>query len=455
MRLFLFISVIVFYSGVLQSQTNSFEIKGSITDQTTGEPIENVNIQLDDGKKGTTSNGLGEFQIRMNQLPFTIKISHINYKNTWITYEFIPMQDLNITLSPKTEQLPEITIQSDKINIVYKDEEYSVLDYELAEQGILLLIFENRISRSELLFIDFDGKTLSNLKVLPMKPLMLYNDCLDNVNIISKDYVRQIHFDSTKIKLYKPVKLSHYKSIMGNCRFLVRDKLYFEENSYYDLISTYFYVDTLDKTRHLLSTTGDDSKMDFLKNNPENLGYINVADLNGDMEGLRGLPSDFEKLETARNNSVQLRFNKMAYYDAIYAPLFQMGDSILIFNHPKDRIEIFSTNDSLISFTPVNYHKKEKKTELGTFMYAFAKRKKWLKKVYIDEEQQTAYTMFQNISGTYDLKEINLKTGQLIHKLTIPFPYVQKLKVNDGNLYFVYKGWGSNQQKKLYRQKIN
>jgi hypothetical protein len=220
-------------------------------------------------------------------------------------------------------------------------------------------------------------------------------------------------------------------------------------------MKTYFYVDTLDKTKHLLSTTGDESKINFLKNNPENLGYINVVDMQGDMENLRGLPTDFEVLESARNASVELRFNKMAYYDAIYAPLFQWGDSILIFNHPKDRIEIFSSNDSLLSFVPINYHKEEKRTEFGTFLNAFAKRKKWLKRVYIDKELQNAYTLFQNLSGTYELKKIDLQTGNLGHVLTIPYPYVEKLKVKNGSLYFVYKDWGISQQKKLYRQRIN
>ncbi len=436
------------------AQTGSFGIIGFIQNSKTGEPIEDVNITVSGKSYGTTSNPMGEFRLDINNLPFSLEFSHINFEYKSITYDFIPLQNLEITLNPKTEQLSEVTITSQKIDIIYEDEEYSVLDYELTDEGVLLLIFKNRLSRAELLYVNYEGDELAKLKVLPLKPLMLFKDCLDKINILSKDYVRQIHFGDDRIELYKPVKLSHYKKIMGDCQFLINDKLYFAVSSYYDLIKDYYYVDTADNSRHNIASAYDYSKLNFLENNPENLLYAGGRGGALELNNLRGLPGDSSVLSSIRNANVTLRFNKMAYYSEIYAPVFSLGDSICIFNHPQDMILFYGLNDSLLSQTKIDYHKSDRKTELGTFFHAFAKPNKWLEEVYVDEHQYKAYTMFQNLSGTRDFKEINLETGEVTYIMTIPFPYVQKIKIKDGSLFFVYKDWGINPQKKLYRQKI-
>ena len=437
------------------AQSGSFSINGSIHDSKTGEPLENVNITVSGENYGTSSGPLGDFQIKLEKLPFTLEFSHINFEKKSLRYEHIPLQNLTIELIPTSEQLSEVTITSQRIDIIYEDEEYSVLDYELTEEGVLLLIFKNRLSRAELLYNTYDGEEIARLKVLPLKPLMLFKDCLQNINILSKDYIRQIHLGDERIELYKPVKISQYKEIMGGCEFLIKDKLYFAHSSYYDLIQDYFYVDTADNSTHNFATAYDHYKMNFLVNNPENLLYVDGLGGPLDLNNLNGLPDDGSILDAIRNSNVTLRFNKMAYYPEIYAPMFSLGDSICIFNHPQDKILFYGLNDSLISQTDIDYHNEVKKTEMGTFFHAFAKRNKWLKEVYMDEQQHKAYTMFQNLSGTRDFKEINLQTGEVTHIMTIPFPYVQKIKIKDGSLFFVYKDWGLNPQKKLYRQKIN
>lgn len=449
---FLFYLCFIF---VLNAQNNTFDVKGSISDSQTGEPIENVNIIVSGENYGSTSGPLGEYKMTISKLPFTLEFSHISYENASIKYEHIPLQHTSVKLSPKTEQLSQITVTSERIDIIYEDEEYSVLDYELTEDGILLLIFKNRLTRAELLYINYAGEALSKLRVLPLKPLMLYKDCMGETNILSKDYVRQIYFGNDKIELYKPVKIEHYKRIMGDCKFKLHNKIYFSLNSYYDLIKDYYYIDTLDNSRHNIASAYEHTKLNFLLNNPENLLYANGLGGPADLDNLQGLPGDSSILNSIRESNVTLRFNKMAYYSEIYAPIFHMGDSICIFNHPLNKIQFYDIHDSLISQTEIAYHITEKRTEMGTFFHAFAKPAKWLKEIYVNEKQHKAYTLFQNLSGTYDLKEINLNTGKVSYVLTIPYPFVQKLKIKNGALFFVYKDWGLNPQKKLYRQRID
>jgi hypothetical protein len=79
---------------------------------------------------------------------------------------------------------------------------------------------------------------------------------------------------------------------------------------------------------------------------------------------------------------------------------------------------------------------------------------KWKKKVLVDKKRNKAFTLFQRINGTIDLYEINLTTGNITFRLNIPFPYVQKIQIQDGYLYYIYKGYGEGQLKKLFRQRL-
>ena len=443
----------LFLTSMALSQQSKFTIRGTISDKTTGEPIEGVNISIKDSQGGGSTNAMGQFSIKYSRLPLILEFSHINYKNESLRFEFSPMNEIRVEMEQKPGELDPFVLTSQKIDTLFYDKVYSVLDYELCDKGILLLIFRSRLSRSELLLTDYDGNRLLELKVLPMKPLTLYKDCLDEIHVISKTKAHQVNLDDDQIRLYDPYELDHFKEVMEGCLFKIGDKVYFEDYEFYDLIKKYYYVNTTDTSAHLLTTLQDEEKLGFLYDNPENFN-LPSQESKPTIKSLSGMPGDANVLEGIRNMTVELRLNKMAYLSKIYAPMYAMKDSISIFNHPKNQIEFYNTSDSLLGTTDINYHHIEKKDPLSTVIYAFAKSTKWLQEIYIDEKKNAAYTIFRNLSGTKDLKEIDLNTGELTFKLNIPFPYVQKIKVRNDNVYFVYKGFGESQRKKLFRQRI-
>jgi len=435
------------------SQQARFTLSGSVSDKSSGEPIENVNIKIKGTNKGTVSNAMGQFTIKYARLPLILEFSHVSYTNENIRYEYSPLNDVSIEMEPKTEPLIGITVTSQKIDTLFIDDVYSVLDYELCDTGILLLIYKSRLSRSELLLQDYDGNKLMELKVLPMKPLTLYKDCLDEIHIITKSQTYQVNIGNEQLSLYDPYELEHFKEVMEGCLFKIGDKVYFEDYEFYDLIKKYYYVNTTDTSAHFLTSVEDEEKLGFLYDNPENF-MLPSKGVEPVMDNMTGLPGDANVLAGIRNMTIELRFNKMAYMSKIFAPIYAINDTIGIFNHPEDQIEFYNSSDSLIGTTEIDYHHIEKKDPLSTVIYAFAKSTKWLQEIYIDEEKNSAYTIFQNLSGTKDLKEIDLQTGELTFKLNIPFPYVQKIKVRSDNVYFVYRGFGEGQKKKLFRQRI-
>ena len=154
-------SLILFIYFPVNGQEEGFIVRGAIVDQNSGAPIENVNITLRGTSTGTISNALGTFKLRVKTLPFFIEYSHVSYEILSQKFEHKPLSDIHASLSPKSESLSEITITSQQIDTLFADKIYSVLDYELCDEVILLLIYRSRLSQSELLLKDYHGNERS------------------------------------------------------------------------------------------------------------------------------------------------------------------------------------------------------------------------------------------------------------------------------------------------------
>jgi hypothetical protein len=429
------------------------KISGSVSDMQSDEPITDVNIMVRESNLGTTSNRLGEFNLYIKQLPVILEFSHVGYETKKIRLEVPPLFELEIKLEREIKEISGVTITSQKIDTIFKDREYSVMDYALMDEGILLLIYKYKLTRSELLFLDYDGNILAKLNVLPGKPLLLFEGCMGNIHLITKLSAYQIFLSDGRITLLPPVQAEYFKEVMSNCLFSQNEKLFFREVLFYDLVNRYFYIDLADSSKHLFCEVMDEDRINFLFNNPENM-ISGKGNANLDLNNLKGFPEDAGILAKIRYMDVEKRFNRMVYFPEIYAPLFRFGDTLLLFNHPNDLIQLYGLNNSLITEIPIKYHLTEPINAMSTLLNSFAKSNKWDEKIFVDEPTKNIYTIFLNINGTRDIFEIDLLTGQTEYTLTIPFPYVEKISIKNNSIYFIYRGWGETQKKKLFRQQF-
>ncbi|MEZ5197211.1 MAG: hypothetical protein R2764_12655 [Bacteroidales bacterium] len=415
--------------------------------------MNNVNILIKGKNIGTTSDELGKFSIKSDKLPTLLEISHIGFEAKTIILEFAPLDEIEIFLKPKIATLKGVLITTEKIDTVYHDRDYSVKDYKLVEEGILILIFRNTLNKSELVLTDYDGNKINTLQTLPGKPVMLYKDCLGNIHFFTKTKSFQIYIESGDIILYPGVDLDWFVNTMKYCRFLIGSKMYYQQSEYLDLVVNYYYVDTNSISRKIFHTVKDQDKIDFLYYNPENFSLL-LGRPGPDLGELKGLATDKAILDQIRFIEIEKRFNSMAYLSPAFAPMHVIGDSVCVFNFPDSKLEFFNDKDSLFSETNISFHKQYNNGQAGNVIESVWRINKWQPEIYIDRKKRKAYSLFLNNSGTKELKEINLETGETEFKIKIPFPYVSTINVHNGYAYFIYKGWGESQNKKLFRQRI-
>lgn len=437
----------------IYGQDANIEIRGNVFDVNSKAPLINATIKIKGQNLGAITNERGQFFMISNKLPVILVISYVGFESQEYAVEFEPLQPLTIKMIPKTERLKGVVITTQKIDTIYKDSYYSVLDYELLSDGIVLLIYKYTLNKAVLVYKDYEGNKIAEIKTLPGKPRRLYKDCLDELHLFTRNKSYQIFFEKERIQLYPAVDLNEFFQFMQYCELFIQGKLYYHEKGYLDLVNIYYAMDTASHQKVNFYTVLDQDKIDFLMYNPENQRILNT-DFTPSLSDLKGLAEDGVLLNQIRNMEVELRFNQMAYFPSIYAPIFQLDNAVVIFNHPNSTIDFFNEEDSLTASIPINYQLTTNK-DFQDVISSITRNEKWQEEVFIDEINHTAYTSFLNLNGTKTIKEIDLQSGVLIRSIKIPFPYVEKIKFRNGFMYYIYKGWDESQKKKLFRQKLN
>ena len=86
-------------------------IGGTVTDNKTGEPLRQVSVSA--GRVSVVTNEDGVFQLKMDQLPSAISVSHLGYKTRRVSLTEGSTEGLKIRLVPTSIQLREIIVTNE------------------------------------------------------------------------------------------------------------------------------------------------------------------------------------------------------------------------------------------------------------------------------------------------------------------------------------------------------
>ena len=109
-----FLLIFLFQLLGFQVFSQDVEMSGTLIDSKTHEPIEFVNIGIQNKNKGTISNLNGTFQLNISKelTQDSLTISHVNYETLKIPIKNI--KNKTLYLKPKTNELAEVVISNKK-----------------------------------------------------------------------------------------------------------------------------------------------------------------------------------------------------------------------------------------------------------------------------------------------------------------------------------------------------
>ncbi|GAB4282374.1 MAG: hypothetical protein Kow0068_07010 [Marinilabiliales bacterium] len=408
-----YILVIIFFvlCGLSLSAQHEINIYGYLIDKTDNSPIPNAHIKIAGNDKGTTSNIRGFYSINTNSLPCTLNITHVRYKPKTIIITSENQLHKDILLEEQQYELSEIEITTPKpVNLV-KNKLYDVKDYEFIDTNLVLLAwcYKEKIN-PWLILMTPDGDTITTQHVNANGSI--YKDCLDSLYIVNKDTAYGISIKNNRFYITNYYSAESFLDYIEQCVTELNGVKYLKQYYYNNQVLSYYSV----------------------KNENDKPNEFRII---ADYVGLRMLVDRdrFHAMGSSKTTDADLRFEEMCFFDPIFAPLVKIDNNICIFNYVDAFIEFFDSNNHQVEKIPIEFHKN----------------RNWKEEIFVDQIKNKAYTLFKK-SGISKIYEINLSTGKLENYVVIPgYTFIEKIKINNGNVYFLYRTNEPNDLMKLYK----
>jgi hypothetical protein len=343
-----------------------------------------------------------------------------------------------------------VDVSSKKYSFLFKDKDYSVLDYELMGDNILLLIFRNQLKRSELVLLDRSGDTLAVSKLPEVPPAVLFRDFLSNVHYFTKSgnsYQCFFNEKSNQIDFLYKTTVDSITKLVRPFIFKMSGRLYFQENiangfgtaiGYYQEGSVKKYIRQFINEKKV-SDYGDDQKFYAGWNN-----LINQT--NKTAFGLQIGGKFFDEYEA--------RSHQVFYLNTVY-PVIKTGENkIAFFNFGEDMIELMNEDGKIINTAPVTFHQEARTRTDSTHSIKLSNAGwRWGNTLLVDGYNRRIYAGFRR-NGMVRLQPVDPETGKVSKGTTLPFPFPEKIEIYKGDAYFLIKRESENENWKLVKCRL-
>lgn len=409
-------------------------ITGTAIDAETNTPVSLVSVTFKDDNSYTVTDNSGRFLITTTSEKTieSLTFSRIGYKT--LIKKITPKHDtiqLTIFLTPINYDLPVVTsVASNKLDTVFGTWRFSVADFEFYEDKLLLLTYEKSLKKAKIMLVNNLQKVLSCFEI-PDIAQYLFKDYMGYINIICDEHIYRVKIKDNTIQLAS-LPIDAFNERIRPCIDSFATDIYFSDYSKdYPEFTYYAYNPSDDKVFPLKTITDHEQLKEynmeyyFLKPKERLIARKLAAEYNVDKHKIAATMSGV---------------TRSIFYTPLYAPLHILNDTILIFNHYNNAIIKFTKDYVCVDSIPIDYHHPVKWRE-------------WKHKLYVDKEKAKAYALYQK-DGCFYLKNIHTGTGKMVGSYRLSNKFVDKIKIKDGYVYYVYHPFESLQQSFVYRERI-
>ena len=415
----------------------SFVFELNCKDKNTQENIPNVNalFQLEDSSFKAKSNFSGKIFVKLlSTEKFTISMDHGYYDSESLAVfppksisEGDTIRKTVFLTKMKVKMLNEVVVLAPgAVQVLFQSEKLSVSDFEILPNGeLLLLAYPKRLDKGSELLI-YDGKQVLQSFKLKENPKELIHDFRGNVHVVCDNGVYGIHREKSNIGI-STIDKAYYMKYIFPVVDTVQSKLFFSNfNPNYPAFD-YLAFDQLDSTYSKIMEIKDDLMMELYR---AEYKWVDVR---------TKLWAANKEIETGIDKEIWVGanyFTNTVYYKELYAPMFRKNDSIYVFDYYKDLLFSFDSRGNKLDSIPIFHHYQPK--QIG-----------WKRNLLQDEITGDVYAFFEK-AGICSVQKINLRTGILGDKIQFEHKYVDKVAINGGKAYYIYRPFESAQKKFLY-----
>jgi hypothetical protein len=420
--------------SVTQTGKTQILIYGQIVDNDTKKPLEHVTVSDSTSKLFSISDEKGYYKLIIPKQTTFLKFSYIGCKT--FVKAVVPetkqkLLEMNIALQKAHVELPVVEITTKNFIPVYTKKEDWVIDYAFIGDSLILMI--NEFGEKFIKIIDQEGTVLYEKKT-ELNVNEFFKDCLGNIHLLGQDSVYQIYFADNELLFLKPFTIKDFEQQLEPCITSCENNMFF--SSYYNHHQSliYFAINKNNKKKIYLEKISNAESISYiekyLKEMPK--GSINTSNENV-ASGMGDDPTLDREIEEDYDYVAQILSKP------IYSPLFNINDSIFIFDHIKKQVNVFTGEGKKIREFPVSY----------------VDNNQWANELIVDNEKNSVYTKYLKDGGV-KLIRINLITGVAEQTYSIYHVFPLKIKIHGDYIYYLYKNEFSDSEKRfLFKQKID
>ena len=414
-------------------------IRGCVKDEITRQPVPNVNVRLYGTSTGSSTDKSGKFSVTVHKTPATIVFSCIGYEDSYYDIMSLSPATIEFFLRPKTYSLEGVEISDRKYSYLFKKKDYSVLDYELTGDQVLLMIFRSQLKKAELVLLNRLGDTLGIGYLPEQPPSCLYKDFLQNVHYISKNGAAyQCYFEKESGKMHFLYKTT-MDSLMDHTEpflFKMGERIYFLErqpNGFGAAIGYY----SKEAGKQYISKCFNERKMKEYFDDQRFYSRWNDFSSGGGYD------------------EYEARAHQLFFWSTIFPVVRTKDSQIAVFDFANDIINILDGDGELVRTIPITFHKDQgTPTAENPSPSLSVNGWHWGNQLYTDSYNLDVYTVFLK-NGMTRLHEINMQTGELETGTVLPFPFPRKIEIYKGEACFLCKDTGDEQKWKLVKCMLN
>lgn len=430
---------IIFASNFVQAQ-DSVVVVIELTESKEKDPINNANGTFSyDGQKKLLSSKMGRFVFKTTvgtnvnanithnayeSIYKTLKISkNYNYDSIFFNYEM----NLNI----KIQDIVGVDVVAPGIpKIIYKSKRLHVQDFEVLEDGrLVLLTYPKQLKKgSELLL--YDGSKVLNTFSVPGVATDLVRDYRGNPHVVCKENVFGIHVNGNKIGI-STLEKEYFFTYVAPIVDTNTSKMYFTTFRWDYPAFDYYVYDQLDSTYQKIMGVEDELMMELYRSEYK---WVDVR------TKLWAKNLEIQTGKDAERWVGEKYFTRSIYYEELYAPLFHRNDSLFVFDYYKDKLYTYGANAEILDSTSLLHHYQPRKTG-------------WKKHLIQDRTTGEIYALYDRAGYSY-LGWIDAKTGEVKQQVKLSKRYAEHIKIDGNYVYYVFREFESIDKKQLWKERL-
>ena len=422
MRKLIVLIVVVFLNG--SAMTQSIMLSGKVVDGQSLSVLENVHISLVGKSTGVITDSNGDFSIGVDKLPALLYFSHVGYIIDQLRV-VTASNAINVKLFPERQEIEEVLVSAQRIQKVDIGDTLNVIDYEVTDDGLILLAtpYKQRGNRL-LLKTAYDGKRKFQIpfgktgrevkypEIMAPVQIHFFKDFLGEIHLLTRDTVWEVSSKDDSLTLTYPIDYSQFLEIIFPIKCRIGHSFFYQVSS---------------ETENHTFRVGSGMKE----------------------------PVDIKEVYDKWGNRRYLKPGHRKFYKYVSAPVFSMDSSICVFDFFGDNIEFFSEDGVSIKTTPITFQKKRTRVFLWRYEQDLD-QKNFPQKIFQDAINNRFYALYRyRVSGKQFLKEIDMDSGKIIQSISIPdFTNVRKVRIHNNTVYFLYDVKLYPYYTNLYKMKI-